>query len=103
MPASPPPAIQIAGLRKSFKDNHVLRGIDLGIPSGIVFALLGANGARKTTAINVLTTLLPPTLAPFASPATTSSPKRTRSAPRSASLVSSPRLMDCSPARRTSA
>ena len=55
-----PPAIQIAGLHKSFGDNHVLRGIDLDIPSGIVFALLGANGAGKTTAINILTTLLPP-------------------------------------------
>jgi ABC-type sugar transport system ATPase subunit len=103
MPTSHPPAIQIAGLRKSFKDNHVLRGIDLDIPSGIVFALLGANGAGKTTAINILTTLLPPTLAPFALPATTSSPRRTRFAPRSASLDSSPRSMDCSPARRTSA
>jgi ABC-2 type transport system ATP-binding protein len=59
MPTSHPPAIQIVGLRKSFKDNHVLRGIDLDIPSGIVFALLGANGAGKTTAINILTTLLP--------------------------------------------
>jgi ABC-2 type transport system ATP-binding protein len=60
MPTMHPSAIQIAGLRKSFKDNHVLRGIDLDIPSGIVFALLGANGAGKTTAINILTTLLTP-------------------------------------------
>jgi ABC-type sugar transport system ATPase subunit len=101
MPIARPPAIQIAGLRKSFTDNHVLRGIDLDIPCGIVFALLGANGAGKTTAINILTTLLTPTLAPFASPATTSSAKPTRSAPRSASPDSSPPLMDCSPARRT--
>ena len=101
MPTIHSPAIQIAGLRKSFTDNHVLRGIDLDIPAGIVFALLGANGAGKTTAINILTTLLPPTLAPFASPATTSSPKRTRSAPRSASPASSPPSMGCSPARRT--
>jgi hypothetical protein len=56
MPTMHPSVIQIAGLRKSFKDNHVLRGIDLDIPSGIVFALLGANGAGKTTAINVLLT-----------------------------------------------
>jgi ABC-2 type transport system ATP-binding protein len=60
MPATHPPAIRIAGLHKSFTDNHVLRGIDLDIPSGIVFALLGANGAGKTTAINILTTLLTP-------------------------------------------
>jgi ABC-2 type transport system ATP-binding protein len=53
-------AIKIAGLNKSFKDNHVLRDIDLDIPPGIVFALLGANGAGKTTAIGILTTLLTP-------------------------------------------
>ena len=60
MPTTHPPAIQIAGLHKSFTDTHVLRGIDLDIPPGIVFALLGANGAGKTTAINILTTLLTP-------------------------------------------
>jgi ABC-2 type transport system ATP-binding protein len=60
MPTTHSAAIQIAGLHKSFEDNHVLRGIDLDIPSGIVFALLGANGAGKTTAINILTTLLAP-------------------------------------------
>ena len=60
MPTIHPPAVHIAGLHKSFKDNHVLRGIDLDIPSGIVFALLGANGAGKTTVINILTTLLTP-------------------------------------------
>jgi ABC-2 type transport system ATP-binding protein len=54
------PAIRIEGLHKSFKDNHVLRGVDLDIPAGIVFALLGANGAGKTTTINILTTLLSP-------------------------------------------
>jgi ABC-2 type transport system ATP-binding protein len=60
MPTIRPPAIQIAGLHQSFEDNHVLRGIDLDIPSGIVFALLGANGAGRTTVINILTTLLTP-------------------------------------------
>lgn len=60
MPESHTPTVEIAGLHKSFKDKHVLRGIDLDIPSGIVFALLGANGAGKTTAINILTTLLAP-------------------------------------------
>lgn len=54
------PAILVEGFHKSFKDNHVLRGVDLDIPAGIVFALLGANGAGKTTTINVLTTLLAP-------------------------------------------
>jgi ABC-2 type transport system ATP-binding protein len=53
-------AIQIEGLQKSFKDNHVLRGIDLDVPAGTVFALLGANGSGKTTMINILSTLLAP-------------------------------------------
>ncbi len=61
MPISPtPPAIQIEGLQKAFKSNHVLRGVDLTVPTGSVFALLGANGAGKTTMINILTTLLEP-------------------------------------------
>ena len=60
MPAHTQSAIEIKDLQKSFKDNHVLRGIDLDIPAGIVFALLGANGAGKTTTINILSTLLAP-------------------------------------------
>jgi len=54
------PAVQIAGLNKTFGDNHVLRGLDLTVPQGIVYALLGANGAGKTTTISILTTLLKP-------------------------------------------
>jgi ABC-2 type transport system ATP-binding protein len=101
MPTMHPSAIQIAGLRKSFKDNHVLRGIDLDIPSGIVFALLGANGAGKTTAINILTTLLTPdagTVRVAGYDVVTEADKVRASI---GVTDSSPRLMDCSPARRT--
>ena len=51
-------AISITGLRKSFGDNEVLRGVDLQVPEGSVYALLGPNGAGKTTAVNICSTLL---------------------------------------------
>ena len=53
-------AVRIEGLEKSFGDNHVLRELDLTVPAGIVYALLGANGAGKTTCLSILTTLLKP-------------------------------------------
>lgn len=52
------PAIEIAGLTKSYGDNAVLRGVDLTVPSGTVLALLGSNGAGKTTVVRILSTLL---------------------------------------------
>ncbi|MDR6867214.1 ABC-2 type transport system ATP-binding protein [Microbacterium resistens] len=54
------PAIDVRGLRKGFGDHVVLDGLDLTVRSGEIFALLGANGAGKTTAINILTTLVAP-------------------------------------------
>jgi ABC-2 type transport system ATP-binding protein len=52
------PAIAANGLRKSYGDNVVLDGVDLTVPEGTVFALLGANGAGKTTAVKILSTLI---------------------------------------------
>jgi ABC-2 type transport system ATP-binding protein len=63
MAASSPggdPAIQVAGLRKSFGDVHALDGVDFQVAAGTVLGLLGPNGAGKTTAVRVLTTLLKP-------------------------------------------
>ncbi|MFE2013299.1 ATP-binding cassette domain-containing protein, partial [Streptomyces sp. NPDC059491] len=54
------PAIAAVGLRKSYGDKTVLDGIDLTIPEGTVFALLGQNGAGKTTAVKILSTLITP-------------------------------------------
>ena len=51
-------AIEIAGLTKSYGDQAVLRGLDLRVPSGTIYALLGTNGAGKTTAVRILSTLL---------------------------------------------
>lgn len=51
-------AIQVRGLKKSFKDLEVLRGVDFDVARGSVFALLGSNGAGKTTVVKILSTLL---------------------------------------------
>ena len=52
--------IQVNDLRKSFKQAHVLKGVDFAVQRGEIFALLGSNGAGKTTTINILATLLRP-------------------------------------------
>jgi len=50
-------AIEVSGLRKSFGDQVVLKGIDLSVSEGSIFALLGPNGAGKTTLVRILATL----------------------------------------------
>jgi len=50
--------IQVRDLRKSFKNTEVLKGINLDVKRGEIFALLGSNGAGKTTIIKILSTLL---------------------------------------------
>ncbi|MFC0546326.1 ATP-binding cassette domain-containing protein [Kutzneria chonburiensis] len=51
-------AITVTGLRKSYGDHVVLDGLDLDVPQGTVFSLLGANGAGKTTTVRILSTLI---------------------------------------------
>jgi|SRR5271157_790404 len=51
-------AIQVKGLQKSYQQLQVLKGVDFEVEKGSVFALLGSNGAGKTTIIKILTTLL---------------------------------------------
>ncbi|SEH02630.1 ABC-2 type transport system ATP-binding protein, partial [Nonomuraea solani] len=41
--------IHVQGLEKSYKDLRVLRGVDFDVARGSIFALLGSNGAGKTT------------------------------------------------------
>ncbi|GLF99509.1 ATP-binding cassette domain-containing protein [Streptomyces yaizuensis] len=51
-------AIAANGLRKSYGDKTVLDGVDLAVPEGTIFSLLGQNGAGKTTAVKILSTLI---------------------------------------------
>lgn len=51
------PAIAVSELNKAYKKNAVLTGVNFTVESGTIFALLGSNGAGKTTIINILTTL----------------------------------------------
>ena len=51
-------AISVQGLKKSYKNVPVLTGVDFQVKTGSIFALLGSNGAGKTTIVKILTTLL---------------------------------------------
>jgi ABC-2 type transport system ATP-binding protein len=62
MTGQPAPVIQVRGLEKSYKQRkerlRVLRGVDFDAQRGSILALLGSNGAGKTTVVNILSTLL---------------------------------------------
>jgi ABC-2 type transport system ATP-binding protein len=53
-----PPAIHVQGLEKSYKKLEALCGVDFDVARGSIFALLGSNGAGKTTVVKILSTLL---------------------------------------------
>ena len=59
-PAIQRPAIQVLGLEKSYQELRVLRGVDFEVARGSIFALLGSNGAGKTTVVKILSTLVKP-------------------------------------------
>jgi ABC-2 type transport system ATP-binding protein len=48
----------VHALQKSFRELEVLRGVNLDVARGSIFALLGSNGAGKTTVVKILATLL---------------------------------------------
>ena len=58
MPTQQTPVIQVRNLTKSYGKVSVLRGVDFDVARGSIFALLGSNGAGKTTIVNILSTLL---------------------------------------------
>ncbi len=51
-------AIEVKGLQKSYKKLQVLKSVDFQVEKGNIFALLGSNGAGKTTIVKILSTLL---------------------------------------------
>lgn len=53
--------IQVQDLHKKFRRFEALRGLSFSVPQGSAFALIGANGAGKTTIIKILTNILEPT------------------------------------------
>lgn len=50
--------IEVKGLKKAYKNVDVLKGVDIEVEKGKIFALLGSNGAGKTTMIKIMATLL---------------------------------------------
>jgi daunorubicin resistance ABC transporter ATP-binding subunit len=53
-------AIEARGLTKVFGELCAVDGLDLEVPAGTVFSLLGPNGSGKTTTVRMLATLLKP-------------------------------------------
>jgi ABC-2 type transport system ATP-binding protein len=53
-------ALATRGLRKNYGSRHALDGLDLSVPTGVVYGFLGPNGAGKTTTMRVLTGLIHP-------------------------------------------
>ncbi len=51
-------SIQVKGLQKSYKKLQVLKNVDFQVEKSSIFALLGSNGAGKTTIVKILSTLL---------------------------------------------
>ncbi|MEO5914644.1 MAG: ABC transporter ATP-binding protein [Luteolibacter sp.] len=54
------PVIAASGLSKSFRGNLAVNGLDLAVPRGSIYGLIGRNGAGKTTTLRMLMGLLRP-------------------------------------------
>ena len=56
--------IRLKNITKRFGAEVALNDVSLEVPAGVVFALLGENGAGKTTAIRIMLGLAEPRLGP---------------------------------------
>lgn len=54
MAGTTPPAVSVCALEKHYGDRHALRAVDLEIPRGCCFGLLGTNGSGKTTLLKIV-------------------------------------------------
>ena len=54
-PAAPPPHLRVTGIHKRFGGVHALRSVDFEVARGEVMALVGDNGAGKSTILDALT------------------------------------------------
>lgn len=52
--------VSVRGLRKSYGELEAIRGLDLDVPSGLMYGLIGPDGAGKTTLLRILCGLLLP-------------------------------------------
>ncbi|WP_338786324.1 ATP-binding cassette domain-containing protein [Metabacillus sp. FJAT-53654] len=50
--------LNIKNVKKSFKENEVLKNVNITVKTGSIYALLGANGAGKSTLLRIVTGLL---------------------------------------------
>ena len=50
--------IEVKGLRKKYKNNEALKGLNFDLYKGEILGILGPNGAGKSTTINILSTIL---------------------------------------------
>lgn len=53
-------SISVSELKKNYKEKEVLKNVSFSVPGGTIYALLGSNGAGKTTIVKILSTLLKP-------------------------------------------
>jgi branched-chain amino acid transport system ATP-binding protein len=53
------PALELAGVKKSFGNTEIIRGVDLAIPKGERHAIIGPNGAGKSTLFNLISGRFP--------------------------------------------
>ena len=60
MSTPPPPKLEWRGVRKSFEDAHVLRGLDLSVAAGRSLVIIGASGQGKSVTIKTAAGLILP-------------------------------------------